>query len=186
MSRIHVLLKPILATFVVLSLFSGPAISQEQDLDRLFGLLAQKDNGNWESVEQDIWAEWSRSGSPAMDLLLQRGRLAMAEGNLTLAIEHLTALIDHAPEFAEGWNARATAYFQAGLFGPSIADIRVTLTLNPKHFGALSGLGMIMESMDLPNDALFAYRQALAIHPHRPNVINAIERLEKQVEGTDL
>ena len=89
----------------------APAESQgqQQDLDALFAELADPDAGDWQRAEQDIWREWSKSGSPAMDLLLQRGRDALQAGEVGAAIEHLTALTDHAPDFAEGWNARATA-----------------------------------------------------------------------------
>ncbi len=121
-----------------------------------------------------------------MDLLLERGRDAMAAGALDEAIEHLTALTDHAPEFAEGWNARATAYFQAGLFGPSVDDIQRTLALNPRHFGALSGLGMILEQLDYPERALEAYREVQAIHPHSRGIEDKILRLEEKVGGTSL
>lgn len=110
----------------------------------------------------------------------------MAAGETAAAIEHFTALIDHAPEFAEGWNARATAYFVAGEFGPSVNDIARTLTLNPRHFGALSGLGMIFEQLEQPEKALEAYEAALAIHPRLQGVIEAVERLEAETAGTDL
>mgnify|MGYP000060600562 CR=1 FL=1 len=110
----------------------------------------------------------------------------MVQGDTATAIEHFTALTDHAPDFAEGWNARATAYFQAGEFGPSVNDIAKTLTLNPRHFGALSGLGMIFEQLDQPEKALEAYKAALAIHPHLQGVIEAVERLEADTAGTDL
>lgn len=186
MGRLNNLLKYVVAASVALAMFCSPVMAQSDSLDELFTQLAQDDLENWRAVEKDIWQEWSKSGSPAMDLLLTRGRQALSQGDTMLAIGHLTALIDHAPEFAEGWNARATAYFHAGLYGPAIADIHVTLSLNPRHFGALSGLGMIMEELDAPKDALFAYREVLAIHPHRPDVITAVERLQKLVDGTDL
>jgi len=121
-----------------------------------------------------------------MDLLLERGRDAMSAGMPDVAVEHLTALIDHAPEFAEGWNARATAYFQTGDFGPSISDIGHVLTLNPRHWGALSGLGMIFEQLEQPKKALDVYRAALAINPHLNDVKESVERLEKTVAGQDL
>ncbi len=121
-----------------------------------------------------------------MDLLLQRGRDAMAAGDTDAAIDHLTALIDHAPDFAEGWNARATAYFQAGELGPSIGDIGHVLTLNPRHFGALSGLGMIFEQLEKPEKALEVYRAALTIHPHLGGVLESVKRLEAQVAGQEL
>ena len=155
-------------------------------LDDLFAKLLTADDATSARLEQDIWREWSKSGSPAMDLLLQRGRDAMAVGENDAAIEHLTALIDHAPAFAEGWNARATAYFQAGELGPSISDIGHVLTLNPRHFGALAGLGMIFEQLENPKKALEVYRAALAIHPHLAGVLESIARLEAEAAGQAL
>ncbi len=155
-------------------------------VDELLAQLKDPEVENWRRVERQILNEWSKSGSAAMDLLLQRGRDALARGETQVAIEHLTALTDHAPDFAEGWNARATAYFQAGLYGPSIEDIGRTLTLNPTHFGALSGLAIILEETGHQATALSAYRAALAIHPHQPGVLEAIERLERRLEGRDI
>ena len=137
-------------------------------------------------IEQEIWIEWSKSGSPAMDLLLERGRQAMNEGAPDLAIEHFTALIDHAPDFAEGWNARATAYWAAGDLGPAVSDIGHALELNPRHFGALSGLGMIFEELRRPQKALEVYRMVLTLHPHADGVPEAVERLEAELMGQEL
>lgn len=161
-------------------------MAQTDRLDALFQELQGADERAAARIEREIWNEWSKSGSAAMDLLLQRGRDAMAAGDTAAAIEHFTALTDHAPEFAEGWNARATAYFQAGEWGPSVNDIAQTLTLNPRHFGALSGLGMIFEQLEQPEKALEAYQAALAIHPRLQGVIEAVERLEAETAGTDL
>ncbi|MBM7066592.1 hypothetical protein IU397_03190 [Actibacterium sp. 188UL27-1] len=159
------------------------APAEPSELDRLFAELAKPEQAGWKQIEETIWIEWSKSGSPSMDLLLRRGRKALEGDDLAGAIEHFTALTDHAPGFAEGWNARATAYFHAGLYGPSIEDIRRALALNPRHFGALSGLAIMMEELQLEQKALEAYRAVEAIHPHRPNVKDAIERLEKKLEG---
>lgn len=161
-------------------------MAQTDKLDSLFEELKGADARAASRIEREIWNEWSKSGSPAMDLLLQRGRDAMEAGDTAAAIEHFTALTDHAPDFAEGWNARATAYFQAGELGPSVNDIAKTLTLNPRHFGALSGLGMIFEQLEQPEKALEAYKAALAIHPQLQGVIEAVERLEAETAGTDL
>ena len=161
-------------------------LDQAALLDKLFGELADPANENWAMTEQNIWIQWSRSGSPAMDLLLQRGKMAMAAGDYQAAIEHLTALTDHAPDFAEGWNARATAYYQAGEFGPSIDDVRHVLALNPRHFGALSGLGMMLEELHYDKDALEAYEAARAIHPHQAGVLEGIARLHKKLDGQDI
>jgi tetratricopeptide (TPR) repeat protein len=135
-----------------------PLRAQTDRLDSLFEELAQPGLPNWQRVEEDF----------------------------VTAIEHFTALIDHAPEFAEGYNARATAFFRQGLYGPSMADIRATLALNPRHFGALIGLGAIMEEVGEPEKALSAYGAAAAIHPNEPDLKEAVERLQKAVSGTTL
>jgi len=176
----------ILAALAVISFACLPASAQTAKLDDLFTKLLAADENAASGLEQEIWIEWSKSGSAAMDLLLERGRNAMAEGAPDVAIEHLTALVDHAPEFAEGWNARATAYYQTGDFGPSIADIGHVLSLNPRHFGALSGLGSIFEELERPKQALQVYKAALAIHPNQVGVLEAVKRLEQQLQGQDL
>jgi tetratricopeptide (TPR) repeat protein len=160
--------------------------ADEAKLDDLFTRLLSASQGEAGRIEREIWLEWSKSGSPAMDLLLQRGKDAMQAGNTDAAIQHLTALIDHDPAFAEGWNARATAYYMAGEFGPSVADIAQTLSLNPRHFGAMSGFAMILEETGKPDRALQVWRAAKAIHPHLAGVDDAIVRLAKDAEGQEL
>lgn len=163
-----------------------PAYADSAALDRLFDELKSSDAPASERIEQEIWNEWSKSGSAAMDLLLERGREAMAAGDMPAAVEHLTALTDHAPDFAEGWNARATCYYQMGELGPAVQDIARVLTLNPRHFGALAGLGMIFEELDQPEKALEVYKAALAIHPHLSGVLDSVQRLEAEAAGQDL
>ena len=176
------------AIALILALFAAarPAAAQTEELDQLFEELRQAGEDDWQAVENRIWQAWSHSGSDSMDLLLERGRAAMRAGELDKAIEHLSALIDHAPDFAEGWNARATAYFMKEEYGLSVADIERVLALNPRHFGALSGLGMIYERLDLDEAALRAYRAAIAVHPFRPDLKEAIKRLEARTGGTSL
>ncbi|MGL5010235.1 MAG: tetratricopeptide repeat protein [Paracoccaceae bacterium] len=186
MKALRPLLNSFVAALVAVFLLSGAASAQTEALDDLFKRLETAPADEAGRIEREIWLEWSKSGSPAMDLLLQRGRDAMDAGDLPAAIEHLTALTDHAPDFAEGWNARATAYFMAGEYGPSIDDIARTLTLNPRHFGALAGLGMIFEEIEKPEKALEVYRSALAIHPQMAGVLDSVERLETEIAGQDL
>lgn len=186
MSAVANILNPVVAAFFALCLFSGAALADEKRVDDLFDLLAQDNLPNWQVIEDEIWLEWSKSGSAAMDLLLQRGREAMESGDFGRAIEHLTALTDHAPEFAEGFNARATAYYRMGFYGPSLADIRTVLALNPRHFGALSGLGSILEEIGQEQHALEAYRAASAVHPHKPELQDAVKRLERAVSGDQI
>lgn len=169
--------------------FMTCAAAAEEDnakLDNLFARLQKAGAEESGRIESEIWIEWSKSGSPSMDLLLQRGRDAMAQGDHKAAIEHFTAIIDQAPDFAEAWNGRATAYFSAGEYGPSVNDIANTLTLNPRHFGALSGLGTILEESGRTERALQVYRAALAIHPNLEGVLNAVDRLETLSEGQEL
>jgi tetratricopeptide (TPR) repeat protein len=176
----------IVAALLPLFLLCAPAFGQTPKLDDLFQRLKTADAQAAGRLEAEIWIEWSKSGSPAMDLLLDRGRKAMAAGVNDVAIEHLTALVDHAPDFAEGWNARATAFYSAGQFGPAVSDIGRVLSLNPRHFGALAGLAMIFEGLDRKAKALEVYRAVLAIHPHAAGVSDAIERLETALQGQDL
>lgn len=173
------------AAFACLT-YTLPAAGQGSDVNSLLDQLSRPGLDGWESVEGQILTAWSHSGSASMDLLLERGRQALDEGRPQDAVQHFSALIDHAPDFAEAWNARASAYFQLGRFGLAIGDIRHVLALNPRHFGALTGLGLILEEMKDNKDALAAYRAARAIHPNRPDLKEAVERLEPQVEGTEL
>jgi tetratricopeptide (TPR) repeat protein len=174
--------RPVTAALVACCL-AGPVAAQEQDLDDLFSALKTAEGESAEAIESRIWEEWSKSGSPAMDLLLERGRESMEAGDTRGAIEHFTALIDHAPDFAEGYNGRATAYFQEGLFGPSLEDIRQVLVRNPRHFGALSGLALILEDLGQAEGALEAYRAVYELYPAREGLEQTIQRLERQIEG---
>jgi Flp pilus assembly protein TadD len=165
---------------------AGAVAAQEMELDPLFDALRDADPAGAEAIEERIWEEWSRSGSAAMDLLLERGREALAAGEIPVAIEHFSALVDHAPDFAEGYNSRATAYFQVGYYGLALEDIRQALALNPRHFGAMSGLALILEEIGEEEGALEAWRAVAALNPSRQGVREAIERLERQVEGVTL
>lgn len=184
-ARIALLNRVVAAQLALFCVF-GPAFADQAALDDLFARLPTASEDEAQRITQSIWIEWSKSGSPAMDLLLERGHAAMEAGHPEIAVEHFTALIDHAPDFAEGYNARATAYFQTGDLGPSVADIAHTLALNPRHFGALSGLGMIFEELQRPEQALEAFRAANAVNPHLPDVVDAIARLEAALSGQDL
>ncbi|WP_424939809.1 tetratricopeptide repeat protein [Aliiroseovarius sp. S253] len=159
---------------------SALAQDRQQQLDNLFSQLQAADDSNWQALENEIWELWSRSGSDAMDFLLQRGQNALENGDLERAIAHLSALTDHAPGFAEGWNARATAFYLSGELGLSLNDIAQTLSFEPRHFGALTGLGLILEELGNETRALEAYRHALAIHPHSDDIKGAVARLEQK------
>lgn len=117
-------------------------------------------------AEAVLWALWCRSGIPEVDALLREGVEAMERRELGLAESRFEGMIERAPEFAEGWNKRATVRYVAGDYAGSIADCRETLTRNPRHFGALSGQGLCHMALGQFREAAAMFRRALAVHPH--------------------
>ena len=182
MGRNATLLKCAVAAF----LLAAPANADPAELDALFEGLKGADPMAAAQIERRIYEIWSQSGSPSMDLLLTRGRDALEAGNPVLAIKHFSALIDHAPDFAEAYNGRATAYFQEGRYGLSLEDIRKTLELNPRHFSAMSGLALILEELGETKAALAAWREVERLNPSQDGLEDALKRLERQVEGETL
>ena len=183
MTKRRSVINPFVAAFVLALVCGGGARAQTAELDALFDRLAEAGPEETPQIQGQIAAQWSRSGSAAMDLLLRRGADAMEAGDTGLAIQHLSALIDHAPEFAEGYNERATAFYTDGQVGPALADIRTALSLNPRHFGAMSGLAVILEELDRPEEALEVYGRILKIAPHAEGVVDAMDRLSVKLDG---
>ena len=185
MSLFARILKPVVAALAVIFAPVPPVLAEEPP-DSLFGALAAAESADAaRMIADDIRTHWARSGSAAMDLLLQRGRGALEKGDVQAALEHLTALTDHAPGFAEGWHARAHAYFAAELTGPAVDDLRRALSLSPRHFDAMVGLGVILDLTGAPEDALSVLNMAHDIYPHHPETEAAIERLEARLRGRD-
>ncbi len=182
--------KSIVAALLMGVWFSTPVLAQnaidQERLDLLFEQLLDAEPQDVDRIEGQIITEWSRSGSAAMDLLQRRGEDAMEAGTPEIAVEHFTALVDHAPNFAEGYNARAAAYYQLGLYGPAIDDLRQTLVLEPRHFGAMTGVAVVLEEIGRPEDALEVWQRVQAFLPTDPEVLGMIERLEVQLRGETL
>lgn len=182
-------LKGTVAAIALLVMISGTCVAQEadsRDETQLLQRLAQSTPQQAIGLDRQLQALWSQSGSASADLLLERGREALDDGDVETAIEHLTALTDHAPDFAEGWHVRASAFFGQERFGMAAADLEYALTLNPNNYDAIYGLGLIFEVVGKPERAFDAYQRALAIHPHHEEVTNAVNRLKPQVEGSAL
>ncbi|MFQ6550045.1 tetratricopeptide repeat protein [Aestuariibius sp. 2305UL40-4] len=175
-----------MTAFLLAGGLSQGALAETDRLDALYARLAEATPETYTAIEEQIVEEWGKSGSPALDLLVRRGREALATGDSEAAVEHFTALVDHAPEYFEGYAGRAQAYFQSGLFGPALDDLRQVLVLEPRHFGAMAGLGVMLESMGMEADALDAYRAASMVHPQEPNIAASIERLEGSIDGVDI
>ncbi|MDX8354439.1 tetratricopeptide repeat protein [Cognatiyoonia sp. IB215182] len=179
-------IKYIVAALFVAVGISLPAFAQESRLDDLYQQLLDAGEQDYARIERQIVTEWERSGSPAMDLLLRRGKEALEEGQPDVAAEHFTALVDHAPEFAEGYYGRASAYYLLGKTGPALDDIQQTLRLNPRHFEAMRGLATIMLELERDEDARTLYELILTINPHAIEAQEALNVLEMQLEGQAL
>jgi tetratricopeptide (TPR) repeat protein len=154
------------------------------NLDTLFeALKIAPDEPSAKAIEDRIWAQWMVSGSDTCNLLMGRAKAAADGKDYGLAIKLLDAVVELRPDYAEGWNRRATVYYLQKDYAHSLADIREVLTREPRHFGALSGLGAILQEIGDDKHALEAYRRALAIDPHLEHVGEAVKTLSEKVEG---
>ena len=152
-------------------------------IDGLLGQLHQAENeAAAKTIEQSVWRAWMRSGSPTVDLLVQQAERAMEEKQHRIAISILSAAIELEPEFPEVWNRRATAYYLSRQYERSLADAEKVLELEPRHFAALAGIGMLQQELGDDRAALDAFRRALAIHPFLPVARRAVKELELEVE----
>ena len=132
-----------------------------------------------ETSAQALWQVWHRSGDAAVDERLQAGVGAMNRRALEEAVDVFTEVIDMAPEFAEGYNKRATVYYMLEMFEESLEDCVRTLELNPIHFGALSGSGLVYLGLRNPVKALEFFKRAIAVNPNMPSVRQNIEDITR-------
>ncbi len=139
-----------------------------------------------ESTALDIWAAWLESGSPTVDILMERALAAQAQGDLGTA----RALYDRAilitPDYAEAWHRRASVFLAQDRVDEALRDLNEALTHEPRHFGAWAGLGSILERLGAKEEALEAYREALAIHPFMEPARRGASRLAEATDGTAL
>jgi tetratricopeptide (TPR) repeat protein len=158
-----------------------------RNLDFLFGALkAAPDADSAKQVENRIWALWLASSSDTANLLMTRVRTAIDANDLDLAIQLLDALVKVKPDYVEAWNRRATIHYMRKEFGESLQDIRQVLRLEPRHFGAMSGLGMILQEVGDDKHALDVFRRALEINPHLQRIPDLVKSLSEKVEGRDI
>ncbi|MCR4283507.1 MAG: tetratricopeptide repeat protein [Bauldia sp.] len=160
--------------------------SRAEKLDALFETLKTAQNEASEAAEAAILKLWLESGSDTVDLLMERTLKAMDEKNYSLALDFLDRIVTLEPDYVEGWNKRATVFYLTDDYGKSISDIERVLSIEPRHFGALAGLGTILRELGDDKRALEAYRQALALDPQMDNVRQAVEELEKDGGGTNI
>jgi tetratricopeptide (TPR) repeat protein len=165
---------------------AAPAGAQSNaPLDALFDRLHKtQSEEEAAAITRAIWALWSTSDDSNVNELMQQGLIAMQRQDLDAALDRFDQMVKYAPEFAEGWNKRATVYFMRGEFEESVKDIEQTLKLEPRHFGALSGLGMIYEELDRNDQALKAFEAALEANPFLPGAKQQVDALRKKLKGS--
>lgn len=156
-------------------------------LDFLFGALkAAPDEASARHVEARIWALWTQTPSDTAALLMLRAKAAVEAKQVDVAIKLLDAVVKLRPDYIEAWNRRATLYYLQNNYNRSLEDIQQVLSREPRHFGALAGLGMIMSDLGDEKRALDAFRKALAINPHLEKVPELVKGLTEKVEGRDI
>src|SRR6266404_580658 len=166
-----------------------PKVSADKTrgLDFLFGALkAAPDEASAKHVEARIWALWMQTPSDTAALLMLRAKAAMDAQQTDIALKLLDAVVKLRPDYVEGWNRRATLYYLKNDYAHSLEDIQQVLVREPRHFGALAGLGMIMQDLGDEKRALDAFRKALAINPYLEKVPELVKSLSEKVEGRDI
>ena len=160
---------------------AGGSAGSSRSLPALFKGLRDRDDLVRALTENSIWQVWSRSGDPKIDALFAVGVEQMNQGQGQAAIATFSEIIRLKPEFAEGWNKRATIYFLIGDYDKSLKDCDEVIKRNPQHWGALAGYGQIYVQLDQPEQALVYFQRALAVNPNLQQVENMIRELKQVV-----
>jgi tetratricopeptide (TPR) repeat protein len=174
----------VLTALLALACGAAQAAQNDSRLPRLFVALKAAQSPGWAHVlETQIGHIWAETSDPETQRLMEKGLTFMAEDEDEAALKAFDELVAHAPDFAEGWNRRATVEFLLGDYTASMADIAHTLKLEPRHFGALAGLGQVELALGNKAAALDAFNQALAIDPYLGDVAEMAEQLKKELAG---
>jgi len=155
-------------------------VGRMADVAALLKALRDRDEETRVIAEAAIWDIWGRSGDAGIDALYARGLELMNAGAAGEAIKTFSLIIGKKPEFAEGWNKRATLYYSVGEYEKSLHDCDEVIRRNPLHFGALAGYGLIYVQMNQPERAVVYFKRALRINPNMHGVAQNMELLEKQ------
>jgi tetratricopeptide (TPR) repeat protein len=165
----------------------APEAMRKQMLDRLFDRLRNADDqGDAQRIAASVERVWLQSDSDTANLLMQRATVSMQAWQYPLALSLFDKLVALEPDWAEAWNQRATARFLAGDADGAMADINQVMKLEPRHFGALAGMGMILQGAGLGKSALEIFKRALGIYPLEPNIQKLVEKLTLEIEGEDI
>ncbi|MGI8527821.1 MAG: tetratricopeptide repeat protein [Pseudolabrys sp.] len=158
-----------------------------RNLDFMFeALKLAPDDTSAKAIEQRIWALWFLTKSDTANILMTRVKTAVEAKDLDLAIKLLDGIIKIKPDYVEAWNRRATLHYMKKDFGQALSDIREVLRREPRHFGALSGLGLILQEVGDDKHALEVYRRALEVYPRIERIPDLVKSLAEKVEGRDI
>jgi tetratricopeptide (TPR) repeat protein len=159
----------------------------ESQLDSLFAELKRERNPQAaDRISKRIWNEWYKSGSASVDLMMKWSNDAVQAQKFDVALDFLDQVVTLQPEFAEGWNRRATVHFLMRQFGKSMADIERTLELEPRHFGALSGMAQIMKETGRRELALRAWQRVIDVFPMMRSAQDEIATLSEELTGESI
>ena len=177
----------IIAVLILLAYsLASPADQNDPALDGLFERLAITTSDEEASnITHEIWQRWTANDAPNVSQLMQIGIRALNYSTYRKALQSFDRVIEIAPEFAEGWNKRATLYYHIKEYRRSIDDIKKTLRLEPRHFGAWSGLGLVSIAQENYSGALAAFKKALSINPHISNIRRYVQKLEDWQQRKD-
>ncbi len=163
------------------------AAGQRSTLDQLFfDLKRERNEQAAKRISKKIWEEWTKSGSASIDLMMGWSQDAIDARKFHVALDFLDQVVTLQPDFAEGWNRRATLHFMMNEYSKSVADIKRTLLLEPRHFGALSGWGMILKNTDQKQQALKVFSQTLEIYPMMRSAQAEVAQLTDELAGDDI
>lgn len=184
--QVQTLLRRSLIALAVVAGAVFPALADQNDgrLDELFIQLHETESLYQAHVlERTIWSIWLVSDKAGTNILMEQGVNAMGVGDHATALKKFEAIVELEPDFAEGWNKRATVHYLMGNLAQSIEDVKKTLSLEPRHFGALSGLGLIYDSLDNLEGAQAAFEKALEANPHMEPIRLRLEEIRKELDG---
>ena len=186
-STLKPLTMQIIAVLILLAYsLASPADQNDPALDDLFEQLAVTTSDEEASnITREIWQRWTANDDPNVSQLMQIGIRALNYSTYRKALQSFDRVIEIAPEFAEGWNKRATLYYHIKEYRRSIDDIKKTLRLEPRHFGAWSGLGLVSIAQENYSGALAAFKKALSINPHISNIRRYVQKLEDWQQRKD-
>lgn len=174
----------ILATLVMAAPATGWADQSDERLEELFDRLrTTADPLEAQIIEVQIWQIWIDSGREDINALVVEGSRSMVQGLLKEAIAIFDRVVTALPDFAEGWNKRATAHYLNRDYTASMIDIERTLALEPRHFGAISGMGLIFMARGDEANALRAFEEVLKVHPHAKGAKARVEELHKKLKA---